>query len=82
MIKQSRDLAKGSPADCQFLHSKILIYTVLAVPNNFSLRKKFETLCIAEIGLIQCSSRKTNVSANADDTIYFTAKLLSSSKQF
>lgn len=58
MIKQSRDFTRGISADCQFLHSKILIYTVFAVVNTSSSRKKYETLSIAEIGMIQYSKIK------------------------
>lgn len=81
VIQQSSDLAKGIPADCQFLRSKILIYTDFAVLNTFSLRKKYETLCIAEIGMIQCSKIKTCISANAGK-ISTAVKLPSPSKQF
>lgn len=81
MIKQSRDFTKGISADCQFLHSKILIYTVFAVVNTSSSRKKYETLSIAEIGMIQYSKIKHYLSANAD-MVSTTFKVLSFSKQF
>jgi len=80
-IKQSSDLAKGIAADCQFLHSKILRYTIFVVLNTFSFRKKHASLCIAEIEMIQCSKIKIYISANAD-TISTIVKLLSSSRHF